>query len=105
MVPITSGRCVILMSTMTSANPTYPSAMTGTMMLLTLAMRWIPPKIINRVSPVRMMPIGTWLMPNACSTAAQMVLLCTELKANPKVTVISMANRIPIHGFFNPFFM
>ena len=65
----------------------------------------MPPKMINKVSPVRMIPIGMWLMPNACSTAAQMVLLCTELKAKPKVMVISMAKRIPIHGFFNPFFM
>ena len=37
--------------------------------------------------------------------AAQMVLLCTELKANPKVKISKKANKTPIHGCFNPFFM
>lgn len=39
----------------------------------------------------------------ACSKAAHSVLLCTELKAKPKVIVMSTANTVPIHGCFNLF--
>ena len=102
---ITSGRCVILSNTMTSARPTYPNAIIGTIMLLTRAIRRIPPKMMTRVRAVSTPPNTIWLNPNACSAAAQIVLLCTELKAKPKVMLINMAKSIPIHGCFNPFFI
>ena len=41
----------------------------------------------------------------AFSHAAQIVLLCTELKAKPKVMEIRMAKRIPIQRAFSPFSM
>lgn len=52
-----------------------------------------------------MHPIRAGEILKASSNAAQIVLLCTELKANPKVKMSKKANRIPIHGCFNPFFM
>ena len=76
--------------------------MTGTMTLLTRAMRCTPPKMMTTVSAVTMPPTTAWSKPKAFSNAAQSVLLCTELKAKPKVTVMSTANRAPIHGCFNP---
>jgi len=92
----TSGSRPRLKSTTPSARATYPSAMTGTTRLLTRAMRWIPPKITTRVSSVSPTPIQRWSRPKAPSHAAQIVLLCTELKAKPKVTEISTAKSTPI---------
>ncbi|CUQ62143.1 Uncharacterised protein [Dorea longicatena] len=88
--------------TMISASAMYPNAMMGTMMLLTLAMRCTPPKMIVSVSAVMMPPTTAWSNPKAPSKAAHSVLLCTELNANPKVMVISTANSAPIHGCFSP---
>ena len=79
--------------------------MTGTITPLTLAMRWMPPKMISSVTAVRIIPIQTGSMPKALSHAAQIVLLCTELKAKPKVMDISMAKRMPIQRAFSPFSM
>lgn len=80
----------------------YPNAMSGTRMLLILAMRCIPPKMMIRVSSVIAEPMYNGRIWKALSNAAQIVLLCTELKAKPNVMVISTANRIPIHRFFSP---
>ena len=52
-----------------------------------------------------MHPIRVGEILNASSKAAQIVLLCTELKAKPKVKISRKANRTPIHGCFNPFLM
>jgi hypothetical protein len=61
--------------------------------------------MITNVSEVSITPIKLGGILNASSKAAQMVLLCTELKANPKVKISRKANKTPIHGCFNPFFM
>ena len=67
-------------------------------MLLTLAIRWIPPKMIRIVSTVSIPPMIRWSNPNAPSHAAQIVLLCTELKAKPNVIEINTAkNNRDIH--------
>ncbi len=70
--------------------------MTGTTTPLTRAMRCMPPKITPSVSSVRAMPTQWWSKPKAPSHAAQIVLLCTELKAKPNVTEISTAKTTPI---------
>ena len=75
----------------------YPSAIIGTITPLTRAMRRMPPKMMSSVSAVSTTPTHTRSAPKAPSHAAQIVLLCTELKANPKVTEISTANSTPIH--------
>ena len=100
---ITAGSSVMLIATIISAKAIYPNAIMGTIMLLTLAMRCTPPKIISSVAMVITPPTMAWSKPNACSKAAHSVLLCTELKAKPKVIVMSTANTVPIHGCFNPF--
>ena len=102
---MTPGNWVILSNTMTNASPTYPNAIIGTIILLTRAMRRIPPKMMRRVSAVSIPPNTVWSKPKACSAAAQIVLLCTELKAKPNVILISTAKSIPIQGCFNPFFI
>ena len=61
----------------------YPNAMSGTRMLLILAMRCIPPKMMIRVSSVIAEPMYNGRIWKALSNAAQIVLLCTELKAKP----------------------
>ena len=48
------------------------------------------------IGSVRAMPTQWWSKPKAPSQAAQIVLLCTELKAKPNVTEISTAKRTPI---------
>ena len=75
----------------------YPSAIIGTITPLTRAMRRMPPKMMSSVSAVSTTPTHTRSAPKVPSHAAQIVLLCTELKANPKVTEISTANSTPIH--------
>ena len=57
MISMTSGKRVMFIKTMVKAKRMYPKAINGTMMLLTLAMRWMPPKIINTVRHVRIIPI------------------------------------------------
>ena len=79
--------------------------MTGTITPLTRAMRWMPPKMMRSVSAVSPTPIQCGSSPKAPSHAAQIVLLCTELKANPNVTEISTANSSPIHRFPSPYSM
>ena len=97
---MTSGSSVMLNSTIPNASATYPSAIAGTITLLTLAIRWIPPKMMASVSTVSIVPITAGSNPNEPCMAAQIVLLCTELNAKPKVMKIRMANSTPIQ--FNP---
>lgn len=93
----TSGSRPRLNSTTPSASTMYPSAIIGTITPLTRAMRRMPPKMMSSVSAVSTTPTHTRSAPKVPSHAAQIVLLCTELKANPKVTEISTANSTPIH--------
>ena len=76
--------------------------MTGTTPPLTRAIRWMPPKMTSSVSSVRPAPTQWWAKPKAPSQAAQIVLLCTELKAKPNVTEISTAKRTPIQRLPSP---
>ncbi len=99
---MTAGSSVILNSTIPEASATYPNAITGTITLLTLAIRWIPPKIMASVSTVSTAPTILGSKPNEPCMAAQIVLLCTELNAKPKVTEIKMANSMPIQFSPNP---
>ena len=57
----------------------------------------MPPKLMRMVRMVSMPPITLWSNPKAPSQAAQIVLLCTELKAKPKVIEINTAKNTPIH--------
>ena len=98
----TSGNRRKLKSTTPSARTIYPSAMTGTTTPLTRAIRWMPPKMTSSVSSVRPAPTQWWAKPKAPSQAAQIVLLCTELKAKPNVTEISTAKRTPIQRLPSP---
>lgn len=100
---MTAGSSVILNSTIPEASATYPNAITGTITLLTLAIRWIPPKIMVSVSTVSTAPTILGSKPNEPCMAAQIVLLCTELNAKPKVTEIKMANSMPIQFSPNPY--
>ena len=79
--------------------------MIGTMTLLTLAMRWMPPKMTVSDRTARMMPTHTGLKPKATFSALQMVLLWMELYDRPKVTEIRIANRAASHGWRRPFRM
>ena len=55
---------------------------------------------------VRMKPVYVYsTIEDLILLSTQIVLLCTELKANPKVMLINTAKSIPIHGCFNPFFI
>ena len=54
-------------------------AMIGTKTLLTWAMRWIPPKAINKAIAVMMHPTTKGSKPKALSNAPQMALLWIEL--------------------------
>ena len=72
---ITAGSSVMLIATIISAKAIYPNAIMGTIMLLTLAMRCTPPKIISSVAMVITPPTMAWSKPNACSKAAHSVLL------------------------------
>ena len=75
----------------------------GTITLLTLAMRCIPPKITASVNTVSIVPTIPGSRSNEPCMAAQIVLLCTELNANPKVTEIRKANKAPIQFSPNPY--
>ena len=56
----------------------------------------------EEMGSVRAMPTQWWSKPKAPSQAAQIVLLCTELKAKPNVTEISTAKRTPIQRLPSP---
>ena len=101
----TNGKWWRLHKITNNAKPIYPNAMTGTITLLTFAIRCILPNMMISVKIVKTQPTTTWFHWNALSNAAHSVLLCTELKAKPKVTVINTAKSKPIHLFFNPFSM
>ena len=77
--------------------------MTGTMTLLTLAMRWMPPKMTTSDTVARMRPTHIGLNPKATFSALQMVLLWMELYDRPKVTEIRMAKRAASQGCRRPF--
>ena len=53
----------------------------------------MPPKMIINVSEVSITPIRLGGILNASSKAAQMVLLCTALKANPEVKISRKAKK------------
>ena len=54
-------------------------AMKGTRMLLTWAMRWMPPKAMNKAIAVIMQPTTNGSNPKALFKAPQMALLWMEL--------------------------
>ena len=53
--------------------------MIGTNMLLTFAMRWMPPNTTSNAKAAVKTPIHNGLTPKACCMALQMVLLWMEL--------------------------
>ena len=77
-------------------------AMKGTRMLLTLAMRWMPPKITISEKRVSTTPTTTGLKPKATLSALQIVLLWMELYDRPKVREIRMAKSAASQGCFRP---
>ena len=58
-------------------------AMTGTRILLTRAMRWMPPKTINKPRAAKTTPTHTGDQPKASCMAPQMVLAWMELLDKP----------------------
>ena len=101
-ISITFGNSVIFNIIIIVAIVTYPTAIIGTMMLLTLAMLCIPPNMITTVNIVRIIPTIAGLKLNAFPSAALSVLLCTELNANPKVRMVNMANATDNHFILSP---
>ena len=104
-VLITEGNSVIFIIITITAINTYPMAIIGTITLLTFAMLCIPPKMISAVKIVRTIPIVVGLKLNALLNAALNVLLCTELKAKPKVSIVNIANETDNHFIFRPISM
>ncbi len=66
-------------------------AITGTTISLKRDMRCMPPHITASVPTVIMAPNHAGFQPNDTAAAAVIVLACTELKASPKVMVMSTA--------------
>ena len=69
----------MLTTRMTSAKRIYSTAITGTKMLLTFAMRLMPPKTQAVERTTRTSPISHGCMPKAPCMAPQMVLLWMEM--------------------------
>jgi hypothetical protein len=81
-------------------------AMAGTSDCVTLAMRRTPPKMTRAVSRASTMPIThgsqATSLPVVEVTAAVMVLACSELKANGKQTMSTIAKRMPAQRALRP---
>ncbi|GFI52585.1 hypothetical protein IMSAGC021_00889 [Muribaculaceae bacterium] len=79
------------MAMITRASTIYAIAITGTTISLTREMRCTPPQIMARVSRQRTPAVASRGIANEALSASEMVFDCTELNANPNVSVISTA--------------